>query len=261
VAVGEQILRLPALEPATLDPGIAGDPTSFPLVVQLFEGLVDVDAHGAVYGVQARDWQISEDGLEYTFHLRDGLRWSDGRLLTARDYERAWKRNIDPATRSGYPAALYPIRNARLIHGGGAPPDTLGVRAEDSRTLVVLLEQPAPYFLRLASVWTLYPLPSEAMRQAGDRWAETGPTVTNGPFRVESWRHDEAITLVRNDHYRGPRPALERVVYRIIPDGGEVQALAAYEAGELDMFPPELLLPRDVVGRLRAGSQTAAATP
>src|SRR5262249_54037778 len=66
---------------------------------------------------------------------------------------------------------------------------------------------------------------------------------------------DQEIVLVRNDYYRGPRPALERVVYRIIPDGGEVQALAAYEAGELDMFPPELLLPRDVVGRLRAGSQ------
>ncbi len=247
----EQVIRLPTIEPPSLDPGLATDATSIDIIVQLFEGLVGFDDQGTVYGVQAQGWQVSDDGRTYTFQLRDGLRWSDGRPVTAHDYEYAWKRNIDPRTASDYANVLYPIRNAERIHKQGADPNTLGVRAMDDRTLVVQLEQPAAYFLRLASTWTLFPLPRWAIEQHGDRWTEAGHIVTNGPFKLASWQHDRELVLVRNEHYWGPRPTLERAVFKVFPDGAEEQMLAAYEAGEIDMSTTNYRLPPAHVDRLR----------
>jgi oligopeptide transport system substrate-binding protein len=237
---GEQVVRLPSPEPPTLDPGLATDGHSVDVINQLFEGLVAFDDQGTVAGVEAQGWQVSEDGKQYTFQLREGLRWSNGEPVTARDYEYAWKRNIDPRTASDYANVLYPIRNAERIHQQGADPNTLSVRAADDRTLVVQLEQPAAYFLRLASTWTLYPLPRAAIERHGDRWTEAGNIVTNGPFRLESWRHDQELVLVRNDAYWGSRPTLARAVYKLFPGGAEDQELVAYEAGEIDVaaVPP-----------------------
>src|SRR5712692_8389551 len=192
----EQVLRLPTIEPPTLDPGIANDVPSVDLIYQLFEGLVGADDQGNVSGLQAQGWQVSDDGRTYTFQLRDGLRWSDGQPVTARDYEYAWKRAITPATASDYANSLYPMLNAVRIHKQGADPATLGVRAADDRTLVVQLEEPAGYFLALATTWTLYPLPRWAIEQHGDRWTEAGNIVTNGPFKLEAWRHHQELALV-----------------------------------------------------------------
>jgi oligopeptide transport system substrate-binding protein len=237
---GEQVVRLPSPEPPTLDPGLATDGHSVDVINQLFEGLVAFDDQGNVSGVQAQGWQASDDGRTYTFVLRDGLRWSDGQPLTAHDYEYAWKRNIDPQTASDYANVLYPLRNAERIHKRGADPSTLGVRAADDRTLVVQLEQPAAYFLRLASTWTLYPLPRGAIERHGDRWTEAGNIVTNGPFKLENWRHNQELVLVRNDDYWGSRPTLTRAVYKLFPGGADEQVVAAYEAGEIDVaaVPP-----------------------
>ena len=234
---GEQVVRLPSPEPPTLDPGLATDGHSVDVITQLFEGLVAFDDQGNVSGVEAQGWQVSDDGRTYTFQLRDGLRWSDGQPVTARDYEYAWKRNVDPKTASDYANVLYPIRNAERIHKQGADPNTLGVRAVDDRTLAVQLEEPAAYFLRLASTWTLYPLPRAAIERHGDRWTEPGNIVTNGPFKLESWRHDQELALVRNDDYWGTKPTLARAVYKLFPGGADDQMLAAYEAGEIDVAP------------------------
>ncbi len=247
----EQVVRLPTTEPPTLDPGLATDGTSIEVISQLFEGLVTFDDQGNVYGVHAERWSVSEDGRTYTFLLRDGLRWSDGRPLTAHDYEYAWKRNIAPATASDYANVLYPIRNAQRIHTQQADPETLGVRAVDDRTLVVQLEQPAAYFLRLVATWTFYPLPRWAIERHGDRWTEAGNIVTNGPFKLEAWRHNQELVLVRNDDYWGPKPTLVRAIYKIFPDGAEEQMVAAYEAGELDLATTTYPLPPAQAERFR----------
>ncbi|HLH22841.1 MAG TPA: peptide ABC transporter substrate-binding protein [Chloroflexota bacterium] len=251
----EQVVRLPTTEPPTLDPGLAADAVSIDVISQLFEGLVSFDDQGAVHPVQAEAWQVSDDGRQYTFRLRDGVRWSDGQPVTARDYEYAWKRNIDPKTASDYANALYPILNAQRIHQQGADPDTLGVRAVDDRTLVVQLEEPAAYFLRLVSTWTFFPLPRWAVERSPDAWTEASSIVTNGPFKLESWRHDQDLTLVRNDDYWGNKPTLTRAVFKIFPDGAEEQMLAAYEAGELDMSTTNYRLPPAQVDRLRNDPQ------
>lgn len=251
-APSEQVVRLPSLEPPTIDPGLASDGTSIDVIYQLFDGLVAYDDQGNLSGVHAQGWQVSEDGRTYTFQLREGLRWSDGQPVTARDYEYAWKRNVDPATASDYANALYVIRNGERINTGGADPETLGVRATDDRTLVVQLEQPAAYFLRLASTWTYYPLPRWAIERHGDRWTEAGNIVTNGPFKLESWRHNTELVLTRNDSYWGPKPTLQRAVFRVFPDGAEEQAVTAYEAGELDLTTTNFRLPPSSSERLGA---------
>jgi oligopeptide transport system substrate-binding protein len=248
----EQVVRLPSPEPPTLDPGLATDGHSIDPIYQLFEGLVGYDEQGNVSGVQAQGWQVSEDGRTYTFQLREGMRWSDGRPVTAADYEYAWKRNVDPKTASDYANVLYPIQNAERINTGGADPATLGVRAVDDRTLVVQLEQPAAYFLRLASTWTLYPLPRWAIERYADRWSEPGNIVTNGPFKLESWRHDQELVLVRDDAYWGPKPTLQRAIFKIFPDGAEDQMVTAYEAGELDVSTTNFAVSAGQADRLQA---------
>jgi oligopeptide transport system substrate-binding protein len=247
----EQVVRLPTTEPPSIDPGTATDATSVDIIFQLFEGLVGFDDQGNVFGVQAQAWQTSEDGRTYTFQLREGLRWSDGKPVTAQDYEYAWKRNIDPKTASDYANVLYPILNAERIHTKGGEPSTLGVRAVDERTLVVQLEQSAGYFLRLASTWTLYPLPRWAIERYEDRWTEAGNIVTNGPFKLEAWRHDQELTLVRNDDYWGTKPTLQRAIFKIFPDGAEEQMITAYEGGELDLGTTNYRMPPAAVDRFQ----------
>jgi oligopeptide transport system substrate-binding protein len=247
----EQVVRLPTIEPPTLDPGLATETTSADVINQLFEGVVGVDDQGRIFGVQAERWDVADDGLTYVFRLRDGLRWSDGQPVTAQDYEYAWKRNLTPATGSMAASALYPIRHARQVHAGAADPNTLGVRAIDRRTLQVRLEQPAAYFLPLVSTATFYPLPRWAIEQSGPQWTEAEHIVTNGPFKLEAWRHQQELVLARDDDYWGPKPTLTRAVYRIFPEGGEGEMVTAYQAGELDLGNASFLLPPGYADRFR----------
>jgi oligopeptide transport system substrate-binding protein len=234
----EQVLRLPLAEPPTLDPGLATDSVSVDIIAQIFEGLVAYDDKGTISGLGAEKWDISPDGLTYTFTLRQGPQWSDGKPVTAKDYEWAWKRNVDPKTASDYATTLYPIKNAVKIHKEGLEPNELGVVARDDRTLVVTLEQPASYFLRLASTWTMMPLRGDVIDKFGDKWTEAQNVVTNGPFLLREWQHDTQIVLERNDKYWGEKPSLNRAIYRLFPEGGSEQVLTAYEAGELDTVGP-----------------------
>lgn len=231
----EQVIRLPASEPSTLDPGLASDSGSLEIIVQIFEGLVGVDDDGKVYGVHADRWEVSPDGTTYTFHLRPGLKWTDGRPITAHDYEWAWKRNIDPRTASDYATTMYPVKNAVKIHTAGMSPDQLGVTATDDSTLVVTLEQPAAFFLKLVSTWTFFPLPRWTIERNGPRWTEAANIVTNGPFKLDRWDHEQEIVLVRNEDYWGTKPALQKAIYNMFPEGGPDSSITAYEAGEIDV--------------------------
>ena len=234
----DQAIRIPLAEPPTIDPGLAEDAVSVEVIAQIFEGLVTFDDKGTVSGLGAEKWEISPDGLTYTFTLRQGPKWSDGKPVTARDYAWAWKRNVDPKTASPYAKTLFPVKNAAAINDGTIEPEELGVQAKDDRTLVVTLEKPAAYFLRLASTWTLMPLRQDVIEKSGDKWTEPQNIVTNGLFRLKEWQHDTQIVLERNEDYWGSKPTLQRAIYRLFPEGGSDQVLAAYESGELDTFGP-----------------------
>lgn len=229
-----QEVRLPLSEPPTLDPGLTEVVASADVIDQLFDGLVRFDAAGNMTAVGAESWTASPDGLTYTFTLRQGPTWSDGVPVRAQDYAWAWKRNVSPITASAYANALFPIKNAQAINDGLLDPEQLGVQAVDDRTLVVTLEQPAAYFLRLVSTWTLMPLRQDIVEGYGDSWAEPGTIVTNGPFLLSEWTHDTRIVLTRNENYWGTKPTIQRATFRLFPEDGAEQLLAAYEAGEID---------------------------
>jgi len=257
-----QEVRLPLIEPPTLDPGLAEDAASVDVITQLFDGLVAYDPTGTPSGAGASNWTISPDGLTYTFTLRSGATWSDGVPVRAQDYAWAWKRNVSPVTASPYANSLFPIKNAQAINDGTLDPEQLGVQALDDQTLVVTLERPASYFLRLASTWTLMPLRQDIVEGYGDSWTEPGTIVTNGPYLLTEWQHDSRIVLTRNENYGGTRPTIQRAIYRLLPEDGAQQMLAAYEAGEIDTtgagVPAEL--PADQIDRILADPVLGAET-
>jgi len=190
-------------EPEFLDPGKASGSSGIRLISQLFEGLTTLDPETLepLPGAAER-WEVSDDGLTYTFHLRDGLRWSDGTPLSAEDFRWSWIRVLTPATGAKYADQLYLIENGEALHSGELDdPEKLGVEAPDPRTLIVHLENPCGYFLELTAFATYMPVPRAAVEDHGDRWTFTGNMVSNGPFELDRWSERDRIVLQRNERY------------------------------------------------------------
>jgi oligopeptide transport system substrate-binding protein len=227
---------MPTTEPPTLDPALATDHASVLVSIQLFEGLVELDAKGQPIPLGAASWTVGDDGRTYTFSLRKDLVWTDGSPVQAADYEFAWRRAIDPRTASDYASLLYPIKNAVRIHNEGLDSQLLGVTARDDHTLVVTLEDPTAHFLRLAALWTFAPLKRDTLDKNGDRWTLPQNIVSNGPFRLVDWKHDSEIVLERNLTYPGAETLMPRAVLSIFPDDAASQVLSGYESGNLDVF-------------------------
>jgi len=241
-------------EPQNLDPAMAGHVASGAVKDQLFSGLVEQSPEMEIMPDVARSWEMLEGGRKYVFHLRNDVRWSDGTPVTAEDFEYAWKRVLDPAT--GWPAAhlLYDVKGARAFHGGEAGKGDVGVRALDEVTLVVELERPTGYFPHLVAYNATYPVPRHVVEAHGEAWTEVGNIVTNGPFRLETWKQGESMILVRNPEYHGQfRGNVQRVGLSLLSDRSAI--LELYEADGLDalilwgFIPPEI----DRVRRRQAG--------
>lgn len=226
--------------PLTLDPALAEDVDTVGVVDQLFSGLVDLGPGLDVLPDLAQSWEILEDGCRYVFHLRQDVQWSDGVPLTTSDFEFAWKRALDPATKSPIAKALYDVKGARAYHQGEtSDPESLGVRAVGDFTLHVDLEQPTSYFLYLAAYNVSYPVPRHAVEAHGPAWTEIPNLVTNGPFRLESWQQtsdqDGVLILSRSPSYHGRFGGnVQGVEMHARPDTDT--RLKAYEEGELDML-------------------------
>jgi oligopeptide transport system substrate-binding protein len=231
-----QSIRMPTTEPPTLDPALATDHSSVEVAIQLFEGLTEIDEAGQPAPLGAERWEVADDGRTYTFFLRADRMWTDGSPVTAADYVWAWRRAIDPRTAADYATLLYPIKNASRIHGERLDSTLLGVSARDTRTLVVNLEEPLAHFPRLTSLVTFSPLKKEALERHGDRWIRPENIVTNGPFRLLEWQHDQQIVLGRNPTYPTADRLMPRATLRIFPDDRADAVLAAYESGTLDVF-------------------------
>jgi oligopeptide transport system substrate-binding protein len=238
-------LRLRWLEPTTLDPTMSPDNHTSTVLTQLFSGLVTLSPEMDILPDVARAWEISGDGRRYIFHLRDDARWSDGVLVTAKDFEYAWKRALDPATESPAASFLHVIQGARAFHRGKGNPRDVGVRAADETTLIVQLEEPTSYFLQLLVRPDYYPVPRHVMKACGPAWTDLGNFVSNGPFRLETWRPGECLVLARNaDHHAQGRSRgnVQRVKLTPLVDWSD--RLAWYEVDDLDVlgiafFPSE----------------------
>lgn len=233
----EQVLNINIREePPSLHPGLASDTTSGAVLDQVFEGLMRINQEGEVEpAMAASEPEVSEDLLTYTFTIRDDAVWSNGDPVTANDFEFAWKWVLNPDNPdTDYAYQLYVIKGAQAAKEEGASLDDVGVKALDEKTLEVTLEQPTPYFLDLTAFYTYYPV-NQSVAEANPDWAlEAGDDyVTNGPFLLDSWAHNDKVVLKKNpDYWDADTVKLETINMVMVDD--ENTALQMYNAGELD---------------------------
>ena len=219
-----------ASEPATLDPHKYNTSYDAAIIGDLFEGLVTYDAAGQPVPGLALTWAASPDGKRYTFHLRPNLVWSDGTALTAEDAVFSFRRLLDPKIGSVFAPMLYVVKNARSINAGTAAPETLGASATDPATVVLELDNPAPYLPQILACAYASLVPRHVIAARGDAWIQPATMVTSGAYTLESWVTQEAVTITRNPkYYDAAKVALARVVY--IPTADPTSALARFRAG------------------------------
>ena len=197
-------LRFAIAEPVSLDPGVMTDDMSTFIARQLFEGLVTLDTDYNVLPAAAVRWDVTEDGTRYTFQLREGLFWSDGKPLTAADFEFAWKRNLRHADQSPAVNHLYGIKNARAyVEGGTVGLDEVGIRALNDLTLEIQLTSPMAYFPYLLTLPITYPQPKWAIGGDHVSWMTPEKMVVNGPYQLAGWESGEKLGLEINPNYLG----------------------------------------------------------
>jgi len=239
--VHHQVLhRSLGAEVPDLDPHLATTLAESQVINSLFEGLVipNPDGGAPLPGV-AKSWTVSEDGLVYTFLLRDGALWSNGSPVTATDFLESFRRILSPDLASGNATMLYPILNARGYHHGEvADFGQVGVKAVSSGELVISLEAPCPFLLELATHWSWLPVPIEQIsrhgpvHERGSRWTRPGDLIGNGPFVLMEWIPNQWIRVERSPTYWDRQTVrLRRINFHAI-DSVEAEE-RAYRAGQL----------------------------
>ncbi len=230
-------------EPPNIDPQIGTDLYSFFIAGHVLEGLVRVYDGKVIPGI-AEKWEISPDGLKYTFHLRDA-KWSDGVPVTAKDFEYSILRLIDPKTAADYAEVMgFYIKNAEKFYNGEITDKSqVGVKAVDDKTLEITLESPTGYFLRLLGFVCFLPTREDMVAKFGQAYSsEPDKMVYNGPYLVKEWKHEESVTLVKNPDFWGKdKIKMDKIECPIVSD--LKTAVNMFEAGELDFttVPSDLL--------------------
>jgi len=229
-------LRVPTLPPVTFDPGLVIDSTSSNFISELFSGLVQLTPDMNVVPDVARSWDILAGGKDYRFHLRDDVFWSDGRQVTARDFEYAWKRVLDPSLDSFVRDFFLDVKGARDYARGKGTVSDVGIHAADDLTLVVELEHPTGYFLHLLASAASLPVPRHIVQSDVEGWTQVDKIATNGAFQLAAWEPGKRITLKRNPRYHGATDGnVETVEASIYQEHGE-DPLRWYEEDNLDIL-------------------------
>jgi|YNPMSStandDraft_1061717.scaffolds.fasta_scaffold00020_78 oligopeptide transport system substrate-binding protein len=224
-------------EPQTIDPAIMTGHPEMMIAVQIFEGLTTYDPKtlNPVPGV-AESWNVSSDGLVWTFKLRTNAVWSDGTPITAQTFKYSWLRALDPKTASEYAYQLYYIKNGEAYNAGKAKAEDVGIKVIDDYTIQVTLENPTPFFLSLTAFPTYMPVPMHVIQKYGDKWILPENLVVNGPFKVKEWLPNQKIVFVKNDNYWDKdKVKLSQVEFYAIEDNNT--ALEKYLNNELDWLP------------------------
>lgn len=205
-----QILKVGnGAEPEGLDPHIVTGIPEHHVLLTLFEGLVRMDPRdlSPIPGV-AETWEVSDDGLTYTFHLRADAKWSDGSPLTSKDFAYSWRRMLTPSLGAEYAYMLYPMKNARAYHEGKLTDfSRVGCRFPDDRTVIVELDNPTPYFMQLHGHYSWFPVQQKNVESTGplddraSRWTRPGSLVGNGPYVLTRWAPNSVIEVRPNPHY------------------------------------------------------------
>ncbi|MBQ1312294.1 MAG: peptide ABC transporter substrate-binding protein [Blautia sp.] len=234
-AAPEQVFNYALIDdPDSFDPGYTLNSFAGPVFDNCFIGLVKYDVNSEIVPGAAESWDVSEDGTVWTFHLVEGMKWSDGSDFTAADFEFAWQRVLTPEFGASGAYMLYNyIANAQSYYNGECEWSEVGVKALDDTTLEVTLASPCSYFIDLLATWTYSPV-CKAVVEANPDWATDYENyVSNGPFKMVNYRMGEGIYLEKNDQYwLADNVKLEKINFKILQDLST--AFDAYNAGELD---------------------------
>jgi len=229
------LIRLGSDEVQSLDQHKVSTVEDVRVALELFEGLVRYRADGTPEPGLAESWIVSDDGLLWTFTLREGLRFSDDAPLTAADVVASFRRLMTPSTVAPNANLFHAIQNAPAIAAGKAAPEQLGVRALDARTVEIRLTRPFPAFLELLAHAAAAVLPAHVLNTHGDGWVKQRPLIGSGPFRLKAWRLHSVLRLERNPAYHdAANVALAGVEYRPVQD--DQTALRLFRAKAADVL-------------------------
>lgn len=231
--------------PETIDPALNTSVDGANMILFAFDCLLGVDKDNKVIPGAAESFEMSADGLTYTFRLREGLKWSDGSPLTAEDFVYSWKRVADPTTAAPYgETVLGMVKGYEEAAAGDV--DALAVTAPDANTFVVELSRMCPYFDKLAAFQVLAPVQKATVEANGDAWAIKPETyISNGPFHVTEWVTGSHITFTKNENYWDAGSIkLDSIKLLLIEDPNA--SLNAYQTGEAMMIKtfPAAEIPR-----------------
>ncbi len=230
-------------EPDTIDPQKESFVNEVAQTMMVFEGLMTLDAKTlkAIPGSAAKDPEVSSDGLKYTYTLRDNLKYSDGKPVTAQDFKYGFTRLCDPAVAGEYAFTGYVIVGCEAWNHMDPRKDTpaalkaakdkLGIVAKDAKTIEFTLTEPAPYFNSIAATWVGVPTRQSDVEKGGDKWTEPATFIGNGPFKMTEWKHNEKFVFERNENYR--TPAKLKKWTKVMINESAV-SFAAYRNNELD---------------------------
>ncbi|ASK62753.1 peptide ABC transporter substrate-binding protein [Virgibacillus phasianinus] len=221
----------------SMDPSLATDESSFIYLAATTEGLYRLDESAQPVDGIATDHTVSEDGLTWTFTLRDDAVWENGEPVTAHDFVYAWQRAVNPKTGSEYGPYMMNgvIKNATKVSAGEVPVEKLGVTAKDDYTLVVELENPTPYFETLTTFGTFLPLNQAFVEEQGDSFATSSDTLlANGPYTIENWKSTSSSwDLVKNeDYWDADTVKMDKLSFKVVKD--PQTAVNLYTSGAVD---------------------------
>ena len=226
-------------EPPTLDWTLATDSVSFNILTNIMEGLTQYNANLEPVPAVAERWELSENGKTLRYYLRDDVYWTDGKPVTAMDFEFSWKRLLNPTTAAQYAYFLFDVENAVEYNSGEIKdPSRVGVTAVSPHILEVRLNKPVVYFPSITTFMVTFPQREDIVKLHGDRWTNPEHIVTNGPFRLSEWHHEYKLVLKTNENFYDTRPGFDAVKIYIVEE--PTTALTLYETGELDVIelPP-----------------------
>ena len=235
----EQYLNmLLGAEPKTIDQSKSSDTYSSQILANTQEALTritqDENGKDKIEPGIAESWETSEDGLTWTFKLRDA-KWSDGEAITAEHFVYGITRTLLPDTASNYAFLLYPIKNAAAFNAGKATAEELGVKAIDEKTVEFTLESPTPFFLDLTYFKVMQPQREDIIEKHGDKYGSEYDTMLfTGPFVMTEWTHNSQVVLEKNENYwDADKVNLEKVTMKIIKE--KTARMNELDSGAVDM--------------------------
>lgn len=229
-------------EPRSLDPNLVTDYSIY-VNAQLFEPLARIDNNGKLTLLQAKSIDVGPDGRTWTITLNPDYKWSNGKPITAADWEYSWKRLLDPKLGGDVASMLYVVENAEAYNTGKITDvSQVGIKATGDYSFQVVTTIVAPQFRAVLALTYFTPVPKEVIEKVGDKWIAPENILSNGPYKLVSRKNDESIVMEANPYYGGKKPAIGRIEMTVASGDLCTAQLRAYEAGEVDFttcVPPQ----------------------